>query len=62
MDRRQETIDSLKKYNQEHIIKFLDKLDDEKAEQLIKQIQKIDLHQITELYNSTKKNSRIQRK
>ena len=55
MDRRQETIDLLKEYNQEHIIKFLDKLDDEKAEQLIKQIQKIDLHQITELYNSTKK-------
>ena len=55
MDKRQETIDLLKKYNQEHIIEFLDKLDDEKSEQLIKQIQKIDLHQITELYNSTKK-------
>ena len=55
MDKRQETIDLLKKYNQEHIIKFLEKLNDEKAEQLIKQIQKIDLHQITELYNSTKK-------
>lgn len=59
MDKRQETIDLLKEYNQEHIIKFLEKLNDEKAEQLIKQIQKIDLHQITELYNSTKKNSRI---
>ncbi len=55
MDKRQETIDLLKEYNQEHIIKFLEKLNDEKAEQLIKQIQKIDLHQITELYNSTKK-------
>ena len=55
MDKRQETIDLLKKYNQEHIIKFLEKLNDEKAERLIKQIQKIDLHQITELYNSTKK-------
>ena len=47
MDKRQETIDLLKEYNQEHIIKFLEKLNDEKAEQLIKQIQKIDLHQIT---------------
>ena len=55
MDRKQECIELLKEYNQEHIVKFLEKLDDEKQEELMKQIQRIDFHQITELYNNTKK-------
>ena len=55
MDRKQEAIELLKEYNQEHIIRFLDKLDEEKQEELIKQINRIDFHQITELYNNTKK-------
>ena len=55
MNRKQEIIELLKSYNQEHIIKLLEKLDKEKQDELIKQIQKIDLHQITELYNNTKK-------
>ena len=55
MDRKQEAIELLKEYNQEHIIRFLDKLDEEKQEELIKQIHRIDFHQITELYNNTKK-------
>ena len=55
MDRKQDAIELLKEYNQEHIIRFLDKLDKEKQEELIKQIHRIDFHQITELYNNTKK-------
>ena len=55
MDKKQEAIELLKRYNQEHIIRFLDKLDEEKQEELIKQINRIDFHQITELYNNTKK-------
>ena len=55
MDKLQDTIDILKEYHQEHIIKLLKKLDEEKQNELIKQIQTIDLHQIMELYNNTKK-------
>ena len=55
MDKRQEVENLLKEYNQEHIIKYLNKMDDEKAEKLIDQIHTIDFHQITELYNNTKK-------
>lgn len=55
MDRKQEAIELLKEYNQEHVIRLLEKLDDEKQDELIKQIQRIDFHQITELYNNTKK-------
>jgi len=55
MDRKQECIELLKQYNQEHIARFLEKLDEEKQDELIKQIQRIDFHQITELYNNTKK-------
>ena len=55
MDKRQETIELLKEYNQEHIINYLEKMNDEDANKLIEQIQKIDFHQITELYNNTKK-------
>jgi len=55
MDRKQECIELLKEYNQEHIIKHLEKLNGEQQDELIKQIQKIDFHLITELYNNTKK-------
>ena len=55
MDRKQECIDLLKEYNQEHIVRFFEKIDEEKQEELIKQIQQIDFQQITELYNNTKK-------
>ena len=55
MDKKQETIKLLKEYNQQHIIKLMKKLDAEKQEELIKQIQEIDFHQISELYNNTKK-------
>ena len=55
MDKKQETIEILKKYNQEHIINLLEKLYGDNQEELIKQIKEIDFEQITELYNSTKR-------
>ena len=55
MDKKQEAIDILKEYDQEHIIRLLEKLDSKKQEELIEQIQKIDFHQMMELYQNTKK-------
>ena len=55
MDKKQEIIKLLKEYNQEHVVRLMKKLDAEKQEELIKQIQRIDFHQISELYNNTKK-------
>ena len=55
MDKKQEAIEILKNYKQEHIIRLLEKLDDKKQNDLIEQIHIIDFHQITELYNNTKK-------
>ena len=59
MDKMQDTIELLKMYNQEHIIKLLEKLDEEKKQQLIEQINKIDFHQLKELYDNTKKEIEI---
>ena len=59
MDKMQDIIDILKMYNQEHIIKLLEKLEGEKREQLIEQISKIDFQQISELYDNTKKEIEI---
>ena len=42
----EKAIDILKEYNQEHIIKLLETLDEEKQNELIEQILKIDFHQI----------------
>ena len=55
MDQLQDVIEILKEYNQEHIIKLLEKLEGKQKEELIKQIQTIDFHQIMELYNNTQK-------
>lgn len=55
MDKKQEIIEILKEYNQEHIIKLLEKMEPKKQNELIRQIQTIDFHQIMELYNNTKK-------
>lgn len=59
MDRTQNTIELLKTYNQEHIIKLLNKLEGKETENLIEQIEKIDFHQIMELYDDTKKELKI---
>ena len=55
MDKLQDTIDILKEYKQEHIIKLLNRLNENEQNELIKQINSIDFHQIMELYNNTKK-------
>lgn len=49
----------LKKYNQEHIIKYLDKLEGKLKEEIIEQIERIDFEQLTELYQNTKKEIKI---
>ena len=59
MDKNEETIKLLKNYKQEHIIKILEKLENKDKENLIEQINNIDLHQITELYENTKKELKI---
>ena len=59
MDKVQDAIELLKVYNQEHIIKLLDRLEGTKKEELIDQINKIDFHQIMELYDNTKKELEI---
>ena len=46
----------LKKYNQEHIIKYFN---EENKEELTKQILNIDFEEITELYNQAKETKKI---
>ena len=59
MDKEQEIIRLLKTYNQEHIINLLHKLENNEKQDLIKQIEQIDFHQISELYENTKKEIEI---
>ncbi len=59
MDKVQDTIDLLKMYNQEHVIKLMGKLNESQKRELIEQINKIDFHQLKELYDNTKKEIEI---
>ena len=59
MDKNEEVIQLLKTYNQENIIKLLEKLEENQREELIEQINRIDFHQIMELYQNTKKEIEI---
>ena len=59
MDKNEEIIQLVKTYNQEHIIKLLNKLEEKQKEELIEQINNIDFHQIMELYENTKKGIEI---
>ena len=43
MDKMQDVIKLLEEYHQEHIIKWMDKLDDESKRKLVEQIKNIDL-------------------
>ena len=52
----------LKKYNQDHIINILNKLDGEKKEELIKQLKKIDFDKMARLYNKTKESLKLNAK
>lgn len=55
IDKEKDLENLLKQYNQEHIIKLLNRIDDRKRKELIEQINTIDFHQIMELYENTKK-------
>ena len=59
MDKMQETVKLLEIYNQDHIVRLLNKLEEEKKQELLDQISRIDLHQIMELYDNTKKEIEI---
>ena len=59
MDKVQDTIDLLKMYNQEHVIRLMEKLNESQKRELIEQISKIDFHQLKELYDNTKKEIEI---
>ena len=48
-------INRLEQYNQNHIVRLINKLDDNRKQKLIEQIKNIDLEQINELYENTKK-------
>ncbi len=59
MDRDDGVFELLKEYNQQHIIKLLEKLEGKEKEELVEQISKVDFHQIMELYENTKKDIEI---
>ena len=59
MEKNKEIIDTLKAYNQDHIIALLEKLEGEEKEELLEQLSKIDFQQIMELYDNTKKEFEI---
>lgn len=59
MDKNEDIVQLLTSYNQNHILKVLEKLEGTQREDLIEQIKKIDFHQIAELYENTKKEMEI---
>ena len=59
MDKAKDAIEILKTYNQDHIIKLLNKLEGKKKQELIEQINRIDFGQIMKLYDNTKKKIEI---
>lgn len=59
MIKKQEVEELLRSYNQEHIIKLMEKMSEEQKQELVQQISQIDLHQIMELYEKTKKEIEI---
>lgn len=59
---KEETIEILKKYDQEHLLEYLPILTKDEQEQLEKQICKIDFEQLENLYKSTRKMPEIEEK
>ena len=57
---KEEAISKLKKYNQEHILKY--DLNNKQQEELEKQIENIDFEQLKSLYESTKEEKCIEEK
>lgn len=52
-------INKLQKYNQEHLIKFMDELTEEEKNSLIEEIESIDLDLIKKLYDDTKNSAEL---
>lgn len=52
-------INKLKKYNQEHIIKIMEKFTEEEKEKIVKQINGMDFENLTNLYNELNKEESI---
>ena len=52
---KEEAETKLKKYSQEHLIKFYDELSESQRKHLENQIQKIDFEQVNKLFEDTKK-------
>ena len=46
MDKLQDVLELLEEYQQEHIIEWIKKLDEEKKAEIIEQIRNIDFHQM----------------
>ena len=59
---KQEIIEKLKKYNQEHLLKYLPILSQKEIEELEEQIKNIDFENLNELINSTKQVKEIEEK
>lgn len=59
---KEETIEILKKYNQEHLLSYLPILSQTEKEELEEQIKKIDFEKLQELINSTNVNKKIEEK
>ena len=54
MLKKEEAESILKKYNQEHLLKFYDELSEEEKKSLLEQIENIDFQLVQDLYNLTK--------
>jgi len=52
----------LAKYNQEHLLKFYEELNEEEKQNLLEQIEQIDFEQIKQLYKETKNENEVELK
>lgn len=55
-------IEILKKYNQEHIIDWMNKLNENEKEELVNQVLSLDIKQVVDLYNNLSKTFEIENK
>ena len=59
MDKKEIVVDKLKKLNQEHIIKWMDKLDEDDRNKLIEQVLNLNIDEVVDLYNNLSKTFEI---
>lgn len=57
---KEKAIEILKEYKQDHIIKIMQQIDEEKQKKLIQQIEDINFEEIQDLYNDTKKEFNVE--